>query len=155
MEPSAPTRYKPWVPLGEFWTQKQRIQCHYGKYSMSKASFCELSDLYTLLARWSISHFMLRSHLSKRRNVSGLLLLVCWWVSWSVNFSFGYNGHDHEGGIIDTSCVCGGEGHWSQRSGNFVDFNISIYSAGHQCIRWGGDTLFRGIGHRVPWGRTP
>ena len=52
-------------------------------------------------------------------------------------------------------CVWRGRGHRSQRSGNLVGLSISIYSVGHQCIRWGGDTLFRGIGHRAPWGRAP
>ena len=29
-------------------------------------------------------------------------------------------------------CVWRGRGNWSQRSGNLVDFSISIYSVGHQ-----------------------
>ena len=49
-------------------------------------------------------------------------------------------------------CVEGGGGTGRSEVGNLVDFSISIYSLGHQCIRWGGDTLFRGIGHRAPWG---
>ena len=49
-----------------------------------------------------------------------------------VTFSFGHNRYGHEGGTIDTGCVCvcvcvcvwRGRGHWSQRSGNIVDFSI-------------------------------
>ena len=37
---------------------------------------------------------------------SGLLSVPRWWVAWAVNFSFGHNRHGHEGGTIDTGCVC-------------------------------------------------
>ena len=34
-------------------------------------------------------------------------IIVCWWVAWAVNFSFGHNVHGHEGGTIDTGCLEG------------------------------------------------
>ena len=33
-------------------------------------------------------------------------IIVCWMVALAVNFSFGHNRHGHEGGTIDTGCVC-------------------------------------------------
>ena len=82
--------------------------------------------------------------------MSGLLLLVCWWVSWSVNFSFGYNRHDHEGGIIDTSCVCAGHsevGTLSISTSVFTVRGTSVSAEGVTLFSEGSSTGHHGVGH--------
>ena len=100
---------------------------------MSKTPFCDTSDLYTL----HIKVYATITTFQKEKYVGFSALS-------ELSFAGGWPGQStfHLGtigmamkGAPSTLVVCGGGGggHWSQRSGNLVDFSIIIYSVGHQC----------------------
>ena len=80
-------------------------------------------------------------------------IIACWWVAWAVNFSLGQNKHGHEGGTIDTGCVClwRGGGTGPSKVGTLL-ISTSVFTVWGTSESAEGMTLFRGIGHRAPWG---
>ena len=71
-------------------------------------------------------------------------IIVCWWVAWGVNFSFGHNRHGHEGGNIDTGCVCvcGRGGGTGRSEVGTLSISASVFTVWGTSVSAEGVTLF-------------
>ena len=78
-------------------------------------------------------------------------IIVCWWVAWAVNFSFGQIRHGHEGGTIDPwLCVCGGGGGTGRSEVKTLSISASVFTVWGTSESAEGVTLFSeglGTGH--------
>ena len=72
-------------------------------------------------------------------------------MAWAVNFSFGHNRHGHEGGTIDTGCVCVEGGGGTGRSKvETSSISASLFTVWGTNVSAEGVTLFSegsGTGH--------